>query len=115
MVVCINNYLFFSIQLDPLLEVSIPHRSTTAPVSSALMSPQQFAKRERQSDVKQESLVGLTKEQLQQSLIYMIQVCVCVCACVTEEHVRMCSVNWHQRGRLHVQVANNIIPTSSPA
>ena len=82
-------------QLTPLAELSVPRRSTTAPagVGGALMSPQQFAHStttgadsdqaavaEEGSKVRRRGAepVGLTREQLQQAMLYLIKVCTCM-------------------------------------
>lgn len=91
--------LFFALQLTPLAELSIPRRSTTAPAgprggAGALMSPHQFAHSTtatttppvgnsdvtavvpEKSKVKRKGAepVGLTRQQLQRALLYLIKV-----------------------------------------
>ena len=93
-----NSIVVYTVlQLTPLSELSVPRRSTTAPApagpatSGALMSPYQFAHsstaavaadhthtemEEGSKDVKKEAeQESLSKEQLQQALLYLIKVC----------------------------------------
>ena len=59
------------LQLTPLPDIDVSRRET---VPSTLMSPMQFANKQNTDAASPDVVGGLTREQLQQALVYLIHV-----------------------------------------